>query len=250
MIIGSVGDVHGRKFLEILKEQRKIEQLELLLLAGDLTDSNDLDQFDLAIGELRRLVDAPMVGVFGNEEYDESHQEYRKRKDITFLDDEAMTFEKEGMKVKIVGTTGSLDRPTWWQRTNLPDIWRRYQLRIEKVSQLLTRDDADLLIPLAHYALTYKTLVGEKEDRYSEMGSRRFESIILETGPDIVLHAHAHEGTRTATILKEQKSLEDFGKGTRKITIYNVSLPLTRSITCFDARKEDGNLHIKKRECG
>jgi len=248
MIVGAVGDVHGKKFLGILEAQGKMEDLDLLLLAGDLTDGNDIEGFDLVITELKRLTDARMIGVFGNEEYDGSHQEYRKRTDITFMDDEAITIEKHGMKVKIVGTTGSLDRPTWWQRTNLPDIWRRYQLRIERVSQLLEREDSDVLILLAHYAVSYKTLLGEKEERYSEMGSRRFESIILEKKPDIVFHAHAHAGTKTVSIMREQMSLEDFDKE-RKIPVYNVSLPLRKSITCLDVRKEKEELHVRETEC-
>ncbi|MGD0056759.1 MAG: metallophosphoesterase family protein [Methanomassiliicoccales archaeon] len=229
MIVGALGDVHGEKFLNILKTQRKMEHLDLLLLAGDLTDSNDIEEFDLVVAELKRLTDAQMIGVFRNEEYDGSHPEYEKRADISFLDDEAMTVEKDGMKIKIVGTTGSLDRPTWWQRTNLPDIWRRYQLRIERVSRLLDRGDSDVLILLSHYAIKYETLVGEKEERYPEMGSRRFEPIILERSPDIVFHAHAHVGTRIASITREQRSLEDFGRETKKIPIYNVSQPLSRS---------------------
>lgn len=249
MIVGAVGDVHGKKFLDILKAQKRIEHLDLLLLAGDLTDSNNLEEFELVVDELKRLTDAQMIGVFGNEEYDGSRPEYKKKTEITFLDDEEMTVERDGMNIKIVGTTGSLDRPTWWQRTNLPDIWRRYQLRIERITQLLDKGDADVLVLLAHYALTYKTLVGEKEDRYSEMGSNRFESIILEKSPDIVIHAHAHAGTRTAIIAKEQRSLEDFGKETRNITVFNVSLPLTKTVTCLDVRKEGEGLHIRETEC-
>ncbi len=249
MIVGAVGDVHGKESIGIIEAQRRLENLDLLLLAGDLTDGNDLEAFDSVISELRRMTDAQMIAVFGNEEYDASHEEYMRRGDIVFLDDEAITIERRGMKVKIVGTTGSLDRPTWWQRTNLPDIWRRYQLRIERVSQLLEKDDSDALILLSHYAVTYKTLVGEKEGQYSEMGSRRFESVILDKRPDIVFHAHAHSGTRFTSISKMQMSLEDFGQKTKRIPIYNVSLPLTKSVTCIEMKKEDGDLLIVETEC-
>jgi len=249
MFVGALGDVHGKEFLGILEAQRRIDSLDLLLLAGDLTDGNDLGAFDLVVSELRRVTDAQMIGVFGNEEYDASHDEYKRRTDVRFLDDEALVVEKQGLKVKIVGTTGSLDRPTWWQRTNLPDIWRRYQLRIDRISQLLERDDSDALILLSHYAVTYKTLQGEKEGRYSEMGSRRFESVILDRRPDVVFHAHAHAGTRVASIAREQMSLEDFGKETRKIPVYNVSLPLARSVTCIEMKKENENLRVLETEC-
>lgn len=234
MIVGAVGDFHGRKYLELARGSRRIGEADLVLLAGDVTDGNDLEQFELVLDALREETKARIVTVFGNEEYEQSHLDYRERFDVVFLDDEAVVLDLGGTRVKVVGTTGSLDRPTWWQRTNLPDVWKRYQQRVERVSDLLSREGSDVLILLMHYAPTYKTLGGEKEERFAEMGSRRYEKIILEKAPDAVFHAHAHNGTRQATLAEEQKSLEDFNKGVHRIPIFNVSLPLNRSITVVE----------------
>lgn len=249
MIIGAVGDVHGRRFLEYLKAATMTRQPDLLLLAGDLTEDNDVDQYAMAVDELRARTTAEMIAVFGNEEYEGTRPSYKDRFPLRFLDDESVVLDRSGMKVKIVGTTGPLDRPTWWQRTNLPDAWRRYQLRLDKIGSLLERDDADLLILLSHYAPTYRTLAGEREDRFPEMGSRRLESIVIRKHPDVVFHAHAHLGAKEAFLAKEQRSLNDFGKETRKIPVYNVSLPLNRSITCVRASKAEEGLHIQKEVC-
>ena len=122
-------------------------QCDLALLAGDITDSNSLDGYGEVIGAIKEMSDADIVAVFGNEEYDASHLDYRQRFRITFLEDEVKDFVVEGVKLRIVGSTGSLDRPTWWQRNNVPDIWRRYKERVNKVGGLLERGDADVLDP-------------------------------------------------------------------------------------------------------
>jgi len=234
MIVGAVGDFHGRKYLDLARGSPRIGDADLILLAGDVTDGNDLEQFELVLEALRRETSAGIVAVFGNEEYEQSHLDYREKFDIIFLDDEAVVLEVGGLKVKVVGTTGSLDRPTWWQRTNLPDVWKRYQKRAERVSGLLSREGSDVLILLMHYAPTYRTLGGEKEERFAEMGSRRYERVIMEKAPDAVFHAHAHNGTRQAVLAEEQRSLEDFNEGARRIPVFNVSLPLDRSITIVE----------------
>lgn len=234
MRVGAVGDLHGARFLEFLSERDEYRNLDLLLLAGDLTEKNNLDEFDLAIKKLRRLTSAKMIAVFGNEEYDESHVEYKKRSEIIFLEDEKIILNIQNKIVKIIGTTGSLDRPTWWQRTHMPEIWRRYQERVAKIYELLERDDSDFLILLMHYGPTYKTLVGEKPDKYQEMASIKYEQVILDKRPDVVFHAHAHRGTRYAELVRLQKRLDQLKGDSKPIPVFNVSLPLNKAITIVE----------------
>ncbi|MBC7108120.1 MAG: metallophosphoesterase [Methanomassiliicoccales archaeon] len=237
MKIGAVGDLHGKKYIELLGNKPEYAGLDLLLLAGDITENNNVEEFDLVLEKLKGMTQANLVAVFGNEEYEETHAEYKKREGIIFLNDNATTLQIREVKIKIVGTTGSLDRPTWWQRTNLPDIWKKYQQRIEKVSQLLTRDDSDFLILLMHYAPTYKTLTGEKPERYPEMASEKYEAILMEKRPDFVFHAHAHKGTKRVMLRKEQRRLDEIEKELKPVPIYNVSLPLNKSITIVELQE-------------
>ncbi len=238
MQFGAMGDAHGGRYLrqEGLKEQ--LEGLGLLLLAGDITDSNDVAAFGTVLDAIRERTDALVVATFGNEEYEQDRAAYRKTYDIMFLDDERIDLEIDGIRVRIVGTTGSLDRPTWWQRTHVADIWSRYSERNKKISSLLRRDGCDLLILLSHYAPTYLTLEGEKERAFPEMGSRAMEEVLLERVPDLAIHAHAHSGTPWAAVSNKQRTLEDFGKKIA-IPVWNVSLPLNKKIIRFEVTKDE-----------
>jgi Icc-related predicted phosphoesterase len=247
MLVGAVGDVHWKNGLDALREAReRLGATDLLLLAGDITDSNNIEGYAEVLGALREMSDGEILAVFGNEEYDSSHPEYRERFRITFLDDEAKDLQFDDLKVRLVGSTGSLDRPTWWQRNNVPDIWRRYKERVVKVSSLMERGDADVLVLLTHYAPTYSTLEGERQGAFPEMGSHLFENIIMEKRPDLVIHAHAHRGRPQATLAKKQRNLEDFSLEGFEVQIYNVSLPARGGPTFFDVRREGKDVAIKE----
>lgn len=250
MIIGALGDVHWKQGLELMRRSQKdLAETDLLLLAGDITDSNNLEGYSEVLGALREMSDAEILAVFGNEEYDTSRQDYRERFRILFLDDEVKDLQFDDIKVRIVGSTGSLDRPTWWQRNNVPDIWRRYKDRVLKVSGLLERGDADLLVLLTHYAPTYATLEGERQGAFPEMGSNLFESIILEKRPDLVIHAHAHKGRRQALLTKRQRSLEDFSANGAEVPVYNVALPARGGVSFFEARREGEGVRVSELVC-
>jgi Icc-related predicted phosphoesterase len=237
MIIGAMGDAHGGKYLSEAVAARA-RGVDLLLLAGDMAESNDLDSFARSYGLIREVYNGPVIAVFGNDEYEQDRPKYRERFDAIFLDDEAVELEVGGYKVRIVGTTGPLDRPTWWQRTHLPDVWKRYRERVKKAEELLERNGADLLIYLSHYAPSYLTLEGERPKAFPEMGSKALEEVLLGKRPDLVVHAHAHKGSRHAVLRKEQMTLDEAGRP--EVPIWNVSLALTEEITVLEMRKEDG----------
>src|SRR3989304_2427271 len=66
-----------------------------------------------------------------------------------------------GREVRLVGTTGSLDRPTWWQRTNLPGIARAYEERVGTIDRLL--EGRGFRVLLTHYPPAHATRGGGKE---------------------------------------------------------------------------------------
>lgn len=228
MIIGAMGDAHGGKYFQEAMVER-LSGVDLLLLAGDIADSNDIEGFDRVWRPIRSAFDGPIVAVFGNDEYEQDRAAYRSRFEAIFLDDEAAELEIDGAKVRIVGTTGPLDRPTWWQRTHVPNVWVKYKERVARLDALLERGDADLLVLLSHYAPTYLTLEGERPKAFPEMGSKAMERVLLGRRPDLVVHAHAHSGSRH-DILKEKQATLD-GPQVRTVPIWNVSLPLDREIT-------------------
>jgi len=247
MIACAFGDVHWKQGIEILKKsQKELAATDLLLLAGDITDSNNIDGYAEVLGALREMSDGEILAVFGNEEYETTHPEYKERFRIIFLEEEAKELQFDGLKVRVVGSTGTLDRPTWWQRNNIPDIWKRYKERVVKISELLERGDEDVLILLTHYAPTYATLEGERPSTYPEIGSNMFENIIMEKRPDMVIHAHSHRGKRQATLVKRQRSLEDFSVVGSDVPVYNVSLPVRNELTFFEIKGEENGVSIRE----
>ena len=232
-MLGAMGDAHGGRFLRQEGLNRELNGLDLLLLAGDITDSSDVDAYGTVLTAIRKRSDVPIVAVFGNDEYEQDRRTLRETYNITFLDDERADLTIDGHIVRIVGTTGVLDRPTWWQRNNVPGIQETYHKRIEKVAALLEREGCDLLILLSHYATTFKTLRGEKERAFPEMGSRAMEAVLLEKRPDLSIHAHAHSGYRSAVVSRKQRTLDD-PSGSVAVPVWNVSLPLNKGITRFE----------------
>ncbi len=227
-----MGDVHGEMYLDRFRERMmETPPVDLVLLAGDVTERNDLEAFGRVLETVVAQTKAPIISVFGNEEWTESHEEYRKAFPITFLHDDALTLDKAPFPIRLIGSTGSLDTPTWWQRTHLPNIHRDYAARVRLLDKLLSTDDFRIL--LTHYAPTYRTLVGEGEGWWDQLASRRLEEVILRRRPELVIHGHAHKGIPYAELRTEQTTLNDFGRG-RIIPVHNVAFPVREDVTLLD----------------
>ncbi|HXZ23222.1 MAG TPA: metallophosphoesterase [Methanomassiliicoccales archaeon] len=247
MLIAAMGDVHGRQNIGLVKAASdRLERCDLILLAGDTTDSNDFDQFGEVVTALRQGSDAELIAVFGNEEYDESRSGYKQRYPMIYLEEEARELVLDDVKLKIVGSTGALDRPTWWQRTNIPEVWKRYKDRTVAIETLLDRGDADVLLLLTHYAPTYATLKGEREGAWPEMGSQHMENVLMEKRPDLAIHAHAHRGDKLAVLSRKQRSLEDFKAAGASVPVYNVSLPARGTVSFFEIGREENGVSISE----
>jgi Icc-related predicted phosphoesterase len=231
--IAAVGDVHGREFLEPFRQaMAAVDPPALFLLAGDITDHNRIDEFGEVLAAVRERVDCPIVCVFGNNEYAPDHGTYRQRFDLHFLHDEAKTFEPGGEVIRVIGSTGSLDEPTWWQRNNVPGIAQEYEMRVRKLDQLMAGHDRRLL--LTHYPPTYATMGGEKEAWRPQLGSRRLEKVVLRRQPDLVVHGHVHKGIPFAELREGQATLEAFAGDRRAVPVYNVAFPVTKVVTILD----------------
>lgn len=197
MRLAAASDIHAPdnldRFTDLLDNT---DPVDALLLAGDAVRKNDLDAYRDVLDAVPDSVD--IYAVFGNEEYEEQHDDYVARYGdrVNFLRDLALDLDD----LQIVGTTGSLDRPTYWQRTNKPERWRVYAERVDRVDRLLRSCDRALL--LTHYAPTYRTLRGEDKDAWPEMGRQGYEDVI-ETHRDTLIaavHGHAHRGQKRAEV--------------------------------------------------
>jgi len=237
MHIAAVGDIHGRENLDAFRDDlERLEPLDLFLLAGDTTERNDIEAFGTVLEAIRERVDAPLWAVFGNNEYAHDHPTYIARYSdkfgVRFLQDEDPVFEARGKRLRIIGSLGSLDRPTWWQRKNLPHLEGEYKRRVEDLDRLLKGDDARML--LTHYPPTYVTMGGEKEAWRPELGCKALEPVLVRRRPTLVVHGHIHKGIPYATLGAKGDTLDAFADGAGSIPVHNVAYPVRKAITLFD----------------
>ena len=225
MLISAVSDLDTLEmdlepFWGIIKVAKKPD---IFLLGGDMYDYRTPETYGLLLDFIKlKKWDCPIVAVFGNHEFDEDIDDIRKicGKKITFLDNESIELKIKNKKIGIVGTRGSLDVPTWWQSTHVPDIRKAYLERIKKCEELLEKLKVDIKILLSHYSLTYKTLVGEKPKIWSGLGSRKFENVLTRTKTNLAVHGHAHYGIPLAFV--------------DSIPVFNVAFNVNRKIVEID----------------
>ncbi len=220
LTIAATADIHSPKYLDHLKEavKRVTVRPDIIMLAGDLINKGNMRWYSPTIEAISQLECRRIFAIFGNEEYEETHDRLKDEFSdiITFLDDESVKLEINGLSLGIVGSKGSLEQPTTWQEKHMPGIKEVYEARIKKVRKLLQELDADIKILLMHYAPTFKTLYGEFRSIWPQLGHRGYEKVIEVTRPDLVIHAHAHNGSKKANLWN--------------VDVVNVSFPLWREI--------------------
>jgi Icc-related predicted phosphoesterase len=223
--IMAVSDVHSPRYLPLLISSLKSllnYKPDIVLFGGDMIDKGD-------VGSLKPLLDfiyskfpgIEIISVFGNEEYVEKIKILREvYSSVRWLDDEAWEGEIRGVKICVYGTRGSLEKPTNWQRRNMPNIAEIFEKRVAIARENLARlrQICSVLILLMHYAPTTKTLKGEPISIYPYLCHRGFERVISEVKPDLVIHGHAHA---SAVHRAEINS----------IPVYNVAIPAVKDIT-------------------
>jgi len=230
MIIAATGDVHSpqyyEEFVRAMDKMQMIEKPQLFLITGDMINRGSIEEYERVYNTMFGKISCPIVSCFGNNEFSELREQIRKNyPDIKFLDDDATMLElADKTTVGIVGTIGSLDTPTPWQRTNIPNIEKIYEQRVDTVSRLLQRMRADIKIILMHYSPTYKTLEGNNPRFFGTLGSQMYENVITKLKPTLVIHGHAHRGIKQAWI--------------DNVPVFNVSLPVNRQIVFIDTEKD------------
>ena len=226
MIIAAVGDVHSPRYYDIFV--RAIDTMkakpDLFVMVGDMVNRGSLEEYDKIYNVLFGKIYCPIVAVFGNNEFQEIRGKIREKyPEIKFLDDESTVVQVGKRFVGIVGSTGSLDMPTPWQKKNIPDIENIYRDRVDKVDSLLQKLLTNFKLLLMHYSPTYKTLEGERPMYRSSFGSKLYENVIRNRKPNLAMHGHSHNGTKQAWV--------------DTVPVFNVALPLNREIVIIDTEK-------------
>jgi uncharacterized protein len=205
--IAAAGDIHCA---EPLRERlthafREVaEQVDLVLLAGDLTTHGAPEQAAV-LAEVCRGLPVPVVAVLGNHDYhlnrcDEVVAILREA-GVIVLQDDVWLHEVGELEVGIVGAKGFVGG---FPGAELPDFGEPL---LRQVYAETTREvdaiEAGLeaiagchrRIVLLHYAPIPETLVGEPETIWAFLGSSRLAAPIGAHRPDLVLHGHAHRGS-------------------------------------------------------
>ncbi|MDT7872770.1 MAG: metallophosphoesterase [Sulfolobaceae archaeon] len=215
MLIAATSDLHSPKYLtQFFASFSKIREAEisLFLLAGDLAEQGEYRHFTPIYEVLKKY---KTVAVFGNEDFTDKREYYKKFfSEIIWLEEQSTTVEIQGLKIVIVGSEGILEKPTKWQMLHGVDE-RTYQERKEKIEKLLCESKGDLKILLTHYAPTFRTVFGEKKSIYPNLGYQILET--TECLPDLAIHGHAHY----AKVV--------YGE-VRKTRVYNVAFPANKKI--------------------
>lgn len=229
VLVAAVADVHAPRYLELFRQSLEAleEEPHLFVLAGDIVLKGKVEAMADVLSALRQRYDGLVIAIFGNEEYTDLEPRFIEEygSEVTWLNDSSITLEVSGTRVGVVGTRGSLDKPTTWQAKNVPGIEETYRNRVSKVEQLLAELDADVKLLVSHYALTYATLRGEKPSIWPYLGCKKFEDVLKRQRPTAAIHGHAHNSTVQKAMVGE-------------VPVYNVSLPATKAITVIKLRKK------------
>ena len=225
--IAAVADVHYPKYAETFLralDQIDYSNIDLFLMVGDMVFKSKIAYYTNVLKVIREHWKGVIVSVFGNEEYEEHEDQIIKRfPDVMWLRDESKNLVIKGAQVCIVGSRGTIERPTSWQARNIPNIMQIYKERERKIMRLIKRAKSQgmLTVLVTHYAPTHATLFGEKEEAWPFLGSLRMERVIKVTKPDLVIHGHAHNSKRNRAIVGG-------------VPVYNVSLPAVRRISVIE----------------
>lgn len=230
MIVVATSDVHSPRYLfqyvaALSKHSELCREAGVVLWAGDMVERGRVEALLPVVEATRKKCpSARIVSVFGNEEYMDREIYFIKRyPHVVWLNDSYIVVDGKDKSIAIYGSRGVLDRPTRWQRRNIPGIDAVYKRRAEKTAAMLKqlREKADVVVLVTHYAPSYLTLEGENPKIWPELGSKTMEKILLDAKPDMAVHGHAHRSKR----------LEASINGTR---IVNVAFPARGDIVVME----------------
>ena len=196
-------------------------RVDLVLLAGDLTTHGEPEQAAILADAVRDL-EIPVVTVLGNHDWHSNRADevtaVLEEAGIVVLARSHHVLEVCGADLGIVGTKGFVGG---FAGSHLPDFGEPMLRAVyaEGMAEVAALDEGlraiamcPFRIVLLHYSPSGETLEGERREIWSFLGSDRLAVPILEHGPDLVLHGHAHAGT--------------FQGAVGEVPVFNVSVPV------------------------
>jgi Icc-related predicted phosphoesterase len=218
--VAAVGDLHcartSRGAFQALFNQVS-ESADMLLLAGDLTDTGLPEEARILAREIASL-HVPSIAVFGNHDYESGHQDEVRNiltdAGMTMLDGEATEVRGIGI-AGVKGFCGGFGKRALgpWGETAIKQFVHEAVNEALKLEASLARLRTRHQIVLLHYAPIQETVEGEPPEIYAFVGSSRLEDPISRFPVSMVCHGHAHRG-------RPEGHTKDH------VPVYNVSMPL------------------------
>jgi Icc-related predicted phosphoesterase len=204
--VAAVGDIHYdaacrnrlKAYFEALPEKA-----DLLLLAGDLTQSGSLGEAQALADDLRN-VKMPVLAVLGNHDYHSGQERELKGilqdAGVITLEGESRVFEIRSRRVGVMGIKGFGGGfggacVTEFGEPETKAFARHAKDQAETLRKGLQELEADFRFVLLHYSPVDGTLLGEKREIYPFLGSYLLAEAIDAAGADAVFHGHAHYGS-------------------------------------------------------
>ena len=182
--------------------------VDLVLVAGDLTSHGRVEEAEiLSRGGCRHR--GARYAVLGNHDWHADRAEAilaRLGEGGVEMLDRAAPSQVGEVEVGIVGVKGFVGG---FAPRHLPDfgepslraVYAEATAEVQALEEGLREvATCPVRIVLLHYAPIEATLEGEPREIFVFMGSDRLAAPILEHGPDLVLHGHAHAGSPDGTI--------------------------------------------------
>lgn len=225
--VAATGDIHCRD----ANRDRVLDafsgiagKADVALLAGDLTSHGTAEEAATLCAATERF-EGPIFAVLGNHDWHAGEAdaigELLDRAGIELLQGGATVCQIEGLEVGIVGAKGFVGG---FAPRHLPDfgepslraVYAETTSEVEALEAGLHEvATCPIRLVVLHYSPVEATLEGEPREIFTFLGSDRLAAPILEHGPDLVVHGHAHAGSAEGRI--------------GEVPVYNVSMPLNGS---------------------
>ena len=222
--IAAVGDIHFREtdkgiWADYFKEVSS--KSDMLVIAGDLTDTGDEAEAQVLADELKSCA-VPVIAVLGNHDYEKGrHKLIRQilvQNGVHVLDGESVVINNIGF-AGVKGFGGGFGRSmlSFFGEGAMKAFVQEAVdevLHLDRaLSRLETEHLAEKKIAVMHYAPIKDTVIGEPESIFPFLGCSRLEEPLNRHNVAAAFHGHAHVG-----------SLQ--GKTSAGVSVFNVAKPI------------------------
>ncbi|MDC4227664.1 MAG: metallophosphoesterase [Candidatus Manganitrophus sp.] len=206
MRIAAAGDLHYDALSrgKLRSHFQKLEEeADLLLLAGDLTDTREPTEETAVLVEDLKELRIPIVAVLGNHDYhcNQVKEVHRLLEEagVTVLEGDSTVVHCRELSIGIAGTKGFGGGfegacGTIFGEPEMKQFIAHTERLSGRLKENLLSLKTDLKIALLHYAPIRETLAGERAEVFPFLGSYLLGKAIDEGGADLVVHGHAHHG--------------------------------------------------------